>query len=192
MSDFLPAGNQRNPSGQNGSSSGPRQAAAGGTTGRGRGEEGTKEHRHANHARKDARLVENSRGVLARTSRLFGRAIAHKASKPPLQPAVSTSHPFLVHHDDGCDQGGALFYCSDVWVPGLHARLDRVLSTPPLFRLHPGLGAAATGCRPVIGNGAVSYSSLCIGRSGEVSRLAFQWVRASPGVSQLTIPLSKV
>ena len=70
-----------------------------------------------------------------------------------------------------------------VWVPGLHAKLDRVLSTPPLFRLHPGLGAAATGCRPVIGNGAVSYSSLCIGRSGEVSRLAFQWFAPRLGLA---------
>ena len=79
-----------------------------------------------------------------------------------------------------------------VWVPGLHARLDRVLSTPPLFRLHPGLGAAATGCRPVIGKRCgILLQSLhrSIRRGVQVS---LPVVRASPGVSQLTIPLSKV
>ena len=79
-----------------------------------------------------------------------------------------------------------------VWVPGLHAKLDRVLSTPPLFRLRPGLGAAATGCRPEIGkrSGILGQSlPRSIRRGVQVS---LPVVRASPGVSQLTIPLSKV
>ena len=79
-----------------------------------------------------------------------------------------------------------------VWVPGLHAKLDRVLSCPLLFRLRPELGAAATGCRLVIGKRSgilIQSLSRSIRRGVQVS---LPVVRASPRVSQLTIPLSKV